>query len=93
MRISGLGNKAIISLVEGLFYFSPSLGLGYWDTCAAHALMKEVGGGLYLYPDGEEVVYPENIEETVIQKVFCMSSDVERPKKFWEILKRENIII
>ncbi len=94
IRISGLGNKAIISILEDYFYFAPSKGLGYWDVCAAHALTKEAGGGCYyVNKEGEEVTYPETYEEKYFEKCFCMSSDKSKVIQFLEVINKEKIII
>ena len=92
VRVSGLGNKAVLSLVGDYFYFAPSMGLGYWDVCAGHALAREVGGGCY-YVTGEEIVYPEVSTEKILPKVFCLTSSNKKAELFISKIKEANITI
>eukprot|EP00340_Litonotus_pictus_P009773 CAMPEP_0170521172 /NCGR_PEP_ID=MMETSP0209-20121228/6497_1 /TAXON_ID=665100 ORGANISM="Litonotus pictus, Strain P1" /NCGR_SAMPLE_ID=MMETSP0209 /ASSEMBLY_ACC=CAM_ASM_000301 /LENGTH=86 /DNA_ID=CAMNT_0010807877 /DNA_START=674 /DNA_END=931 /DNA_ORIENTATION=+ len=70
-KISGLGHKSVYALENNSLYFAPSKGLGFWDICAGHALMKEAGGGCF-YLSGEETVYPQDFLNTSLQEVVCI---------------------
>lgn len=90
VRVSGLGNKAIVALIKNYFYFAPSKGLGFWDICAPHALMKEVGGDC-VYVTGEKITYPENYTDKTLKLSMCMSPDNEKLTKFVDALKENKI--
>lgn len=90
IRVSGLGNKCVVSLLKDYFYFSPSKGLGLWDVCGPHAIIKEAGGNI-LYVDGEEVFYEESLTEVTLQKSVCMSTCKRKLSIFVEKLKENNI--
>lgn len=92
VRLSGLGNKAIVAAVNDFFYFAPSMGLGYWDVCAAHAITRELKGGCF-YVDGEEIMYPHSEKETILPKCFCMSSSKDKIDLFIKVLNENKIVI
>lgn len=91
IRVSGLGNKAIIAMLKDYFYFAPSAGLGFWDICGPHALLKELGGDCVYVEDGKSVIYPENYENTNLERCVCMAPDNNKIKKFVEVIKENNI--
>jgi 3'(2'), 5'-bisphosphate nucleotidase len=90
VRVSGLGNKSMVAFLNGYFYFAPSKGLGFWDICGPHALMKEVGGDC-CYISGERITYPENYEQRALDKCMCMGTDFDKITKFIEVLKKNDI--
>lgn len=92
VRLSGLGHKAMVAAVNDYFYFAPSLGLGYWDVCAAHAITRELKGGCF-YVDGKEIEYPQTDHERVLPKCFCMSSSLDKIESFIKTLNEHKIEI
>lgn len=92
MRVSGLGNKALISILKDYFYFAPEKGLGYWDVCGPHALIRELGGGCF-YVDGTEIFYPEDPKQKTLPLCFCMSLHKDKVTKFVDLLNSEKIEI
>ena len=89
-RISGLGNKVIDSIVNGYFFMSTGLTLGYWDVCAGHALVKEVGGNC-LFSNGEEIIYPCSFEDRLFTKPIILSSNNDQLSEFLKKLNENKI--
>jgi 3'(2'), 5'-bisphosphate nucleotidase len=45
---SGLGNKAIQSIINDYIYFTTGKGtISYWDICAGDCIAREIGGGCF----------------------------------------------
>ncbi len=74
--ISGLGHKCYkimeedalyISSCNGIYYFK--IDLGFWDSCAGHCLLNEIGGGFY-YFDGSKVKYDLSNNNRKMKRIF-----------------------
>lgn len=83
-----MGYKGVKVVKEGYFYFSPSKGLGFWDICSVHCLVKELGGGIF-YDSGEEVIYPTKKE--VLSDVIIFSRNKDYIEKFISVLKENDV--
>jgi 3'(2'), 5'-bisphosphate nucleotidase len=86
----GLGNKAFECILNDYFYLASGKGLGLWDVCAGHSMIKEIGGGLY-YLDGSEVSYPNFTSSRYLGNICLMTSNSNRVPKFLNVFKESNI--
>jgi 3'-phosphoadenosine 5'-phosphosulfate (PAPS) 3'-phosphatase len=87
-QISGLGNK-VIELVKRDLVFLSKAGPGFWDVCAGHCLVNELGGG-FSYVDGNEITYMNNGERQLM-KGCIMSLSKEKLAKFLEKFEKSEI--
>lgn len=91
LRHPGLGYKCIISLLNNSIYFSVSNnGLGLWDICACHAIIKELGGECYYTKTGEIMSY--SYENSVfLYNSVCFGYDNEKMRVFLEEIQKNQI--
>lgn len=61
--------------------------MGFWDTCAANCLLKEIGGGFY-YFDGTEIDYDISNKKISTDGFFIFCASQERKNIFLDVYKR-----
>lgn len=90
VNVSGLGNKCIACVLRGgLGLFVE--GVGLWDTCAGHAILREAGGDV-LYKDGTSIDYsvtdPEDKKANVTRGVTIAATSKETLKSYLDRLNK-----
>lgn len=90
LQVHGLGEKAVQCVLNDYVYLASGKGLGFWDVCSGHALVKEAGGGLY-YLDGSEVIYPKDATYRNLTGVCFMTSNANRVPQFLDTYSKSNI--
>jgi 3'-phosphoadenosine 5'-phosphosulfate (PAPS) 3'-phosphatase len=72
-------------MLNDAFYAAYIKSIGYWDICAGHALLKELGGGVY-NENREEFVYTNEEPTGIITGLLFMSPYCSKICKFVEKL-------
>lgn len=90
LQVHGLGEKALQCVLNDYVYLANGKGLGLWDVCAGHALIKEVGGNL-CYMDGSEVLYSKDSTDRKLASTCFMTNNVNRIPKFLGVLNENKI--